>query len=116
MHCVSSYPCLDEQADLSRINKIKSISKNIGLSDHTNDILSSVVSLGLGVNLIEKHFTIDNNLPGRDNKFAILPKQLLELSRIIERYKKFNIVSKEKFIPQEIEIRKIYSGRWSKQN
>ncbi len=116
MHCVSSYPCLDEQANLSRINKIKTISKNIGLSDHTNDILSSVVSLGLGINLIEKHFTIDNKLPGRDNKFAILPKQLLELSRIIERYKKFNIISKEKFIPQEIEIRKIYSGRWSKEN
>ena len=74
MHCVSSYPCNDEQANLGRITKIKEISKNVGLSDHTNDILSSVVSLSYGISLIEKHFTIDNSLPGRDNKFAILPK------------------------------------------
>ena len=116
MHCVSSYPCNDEQANLARITKIKEISKNVGLSDHTNDILSSVVSLSYGISLIEKHFTIDNSLPGRDNKFAILPKKFLELKNVIERYKKFNLIKKERFIPQEIEIRKVYSGRWSKQN
>ena len=49
MHCVSSYPCNDEQANLGRITKIKEISKNVGLSDHTNDILSSIVSLSCGM-------------------------------------------------------------------
>ena len=76
MHCVSSYPCSDEITNLSRINKLKKISKNIGLSDHTPDILSSILSLDYNVNIIEKHFTINNNLPGRDNKFAIFIKLL----------------------------------------
>jgi N,N'-diacetyllegionaminate synthase len=114
MHCVSSYPCSDDKVNLLRLNEIKKISKNIGLSDHTHDILSSVVSLSYGVTLIEKHFTIDNSLPGRDNKFAILPKDFIELKKSVNRYKNFNLPIKEKFIPQELEIRKIYSGRWSK--
>ena len=87
MHCVSSYPCNDEQANLGRITKIKEISKNVGLSDHTNDILSSVVSLSYGISLIEKHFTIDNSLPGRDNKFAILPAELKNLIDFNELFK-----------------------------
>jgi|TARA_B100000780_G_scaffold270530_1_gene230453 N,N'-diacetyllegionaminate synthase len=114
MHCVSSYPCIDENADLSRILRLKEISKNIGLSDHTSDILSSTFSLNLGVTLIEKHFTIDNNLPGRDNKFAILPNQFLELKKNITRFHKMFKKKQEVFISQEKEIRNIYTGRWSK--
>ena len=113
MHCVSSYPCDSKFVNLGRINSLKKISKNIGLSDHSKDILSSVLSLPLGVTLIEKHFTIDNNLPGRDNKFAILPKEMKKLS---ENIKEFNLMFKSQrkgFIKQELEVRKIYSGRWS---
>ena len=113
MHCVSSYPCDSKFVNLGRINSLKEISKNIGLSDHSKDILSSVLSLPLGVTLIEKHFTIDNNLPGRDNKFAILPKEMKKLS---ENIKEFNLMFKSQrkgFIKQELEVRKIYSGRWS---
>ena len=114
MHCVSSYPCTDENADLSRILKLKKISKSIGLSDHTNDILSSTLSLNLGITLIEKHFTIDNSLPGRDNKFAILPNKFLELKNNIIRFNKMFKKRQEVFISQEKEIRNIYTGRWSK--
>ena len=114
MHCVSSYPCSDDKVNLLRLNEIKKISKNVGLSDHTHDILSSIISLSYGITLIEKHFTIDNSLPGRDNKFAILPSEFMELKKSVDRYKSFNLPFKEKFIPQELEIRKIYSGRWSK--
>lgn len=114
MHCVSSYPCNDEHSNLNRINKLKKISKKIGLSDHTSDTLSAILSLSLGVTLIEKHFTIDNNLPGRDNKFAILPNEFLNLKNNIKRYNKMFKFNKESFISQEKEIRKIYTGRWSK--
>ena len=84
----------------------------MGLSDHSDGILSATLSLSMGVILIEKHFTTNNNLPGRDNKFAILPKNMEELSQNI---KKFYIMYKSKklgFIKQEKEIRKVYSGRW----
>jgi len=45
MHCVSAYPCDDKNVDLSRIVKLKKITNNIGLSDHSSDILSCLFSL-----------------------------------------------------------------------
>ena len=62
MHCVSSYPCSPENANLPRINHL---SKNFdGFSDHELGIDASLASLKYKTFCIEKHFTIDNNLPG----------------------------------------------------
>ena len=85
----------------------------IGISDHSPDILSTLFSLPFGVELIEKHFTVNNNLPGRDNKFAILPKQLKLLSENVLRFQKMQIINK-KLTKEEVEVRKVYSGRWTK--
>ena len=83
---MSAYPCESRLVNLSRINKLRNISKKIGLSDHSHGILSSILSFSLGVTLIEKHFTVDNKLPGRDNKFAILPKDLSNLISSANEY------------------------------
>ena len=114
MHCVSSYPCETQNVNLSRIFELKKISTYVGLSDHTKDILSSALSLSMGVTLIEKHFTIDNNLPGRDNKFAILPNDMMKLSKTIRIFEQMFEQKKKGFIKPEIEVRKIYNGRWEK--
>jgi len=71
MHCVSSYPCPAEKANLGRINFIKEHCPMVGYSDHTSDVISPVVSVALGARVVEKHFTINKELPGRDNKFAL---------------------------------------------
>ena len=113
MHCTSAYPCNDENVNLNRINDLKKICNSIGLSDHTPDILSSVCSLPYGVDLIEKHFTVDNKLPGRDNKFAILPKEMRELRTKADRFVSMQKANKKR-IKAEIEVRKVYSGRWNK--
>ena len=42
------------------------------------------ISLEFDPELIEKHFTISRKLPGRDNKFAILPNELYEIKKYIE--------------------------------
>lgn len=114
MHCVSAYPCESKLVNLSRIEKLKKICKNVGLSDHSYGILSSIISFSMGITLIEKHFTVDNKLPGRDNKFAILPKDLTNLINSANEYYLMNENNNKKFIKQEAEIRKIYTGRWSK--
>ena len=115
MHCVSMYPCPDYNVNLSRIKKLKKISDKvtIGISDHSPDIVSTLFSLPMGVELIEKHFTIDNNLPGRDNKFAILPSALKELRDKISRFE-LMIKYNSKLSKEEKEVRKVYSGRWTK--
>jgi hypothetical protein len=81
---------------------------------NTKDILSSILSLSMGVTLIEKHFTIDNRLPGRDNKFSILPNDMMKLARTIRIFEQMFKLKKKGFIKPEIEVRKIYTGRWIK--
>lgn len=77
MHCVSCYPCLPENANLKRLSTLKKIFPKalLGLSDHTQSLIIPAVSASYESYVIEKHFTIDNDLPGRDNKFALLPNQ-----------------------------------------
>ena len=80
MHCVSNYPTKLEDTELLKINRLKKkFKKNlIGLSDHTNDIYSSIASIPLGVVAIEKHFKIDK-IKTLDSNFSILPEQLKAL-------------------------------------
>lgn len=80
MHCVSSYPCNADQANLPRLDYLRGMCPQLGYSDHTIDVITPAVSLAFGVSVIEKHFTIDKNLPGRDNKFAL---DEVELSTMI---------------------------------
>jgi len=81
MHCVSSYPTKLKDINLRRITKLKLDYKNclVGLSDHTNDITSSIASIPFGVVAIEKHFKIDNTIKTVDSSFSITPNQLKRL-------------------------------------
>ena len=81
LHCVSDYPTILKDTNLKNITKLKSIYSKyqIGLSDHTSDIISSLASIPLGVVAIEKHFKINNKIKTADSKFSITPKQLKEL-------------------------------------
>tara|TARA_B110000444_G_scaffold261004_1_gene310436 strand:- start:25062 stop:25868 length:807 start_codon:yes stop_codon:yes gene_type:complete len=112
-HCVSRYPCEDQHINLPRIDKLKEITTNIGISDHSIDILSSLLSLNKGIKFIEKHFTIDKKLPGRDNAFAILPQDLKELSNTIKRYE-LMLESTSLISNSDKDIRQYYAGRWAK--
>ena len=114
MHCVSVYPGSYEIANLPKMIALMSLHDNVGYSDHIVGVESAKIAIGEGAVVVEKHFTTDNDLPGRDNKFAILPK---DLSQLIESANKFNLMFENKnkgFIKQESEVRKIYTGRWSK--
>jgi len=113
MHCVSSYPCNYENANLPKINKLKELTSNVGYSDHTLGVLSSIASIEYGVTMIEKHFTIDNNLPGRDNQFAILPEELKSLKNYIELRDVMNVDKGDGHQECELDARENYSGRWN---
>tara|TARA_Y100000816_G_C26055874_1_gene554058 strand:- start:347 stop:1159 length:813 start_codon:yes stop_codon:yes gene_type:complete len=114
MHCVSSYPCSDKNVNLPRIQHLKKYHNRVGFSDHTEDIQASLFSLSYGIEVIEKHFTIDNNLPGRDNKFAILPEDLKILASNIDRFKRMRIDHGIDYQDCESETVNVYRGRWSK--
>lgn len=114
LHCVSSYPCKFSDINLPKIGLFKKYFKKVGFSDHTLGIEASVLSLKYEPNYIEKHFTIDRSLPGRDNKFAILPDELKLLKNYINTSLEVDKFKGKNYLKCEIEARKIYSGRWSK--
>jgi len=113
LHCVSTYPCPPEKANLPRILYLKDFSNKVGYSDHVEGIDAAKVSLEYGVSYIEKHFTTDKTLPGRDNKFAILPEELKSLVYYIKQRTLMRRSRGTGFQECERESREVYTGRWS---
>lgn len=89
LHCTSTYPTRYEDMNLRVITKLKDKFKMpVGLSDHSIGICAAFAAVVLGACVIEKHFTIDRNWPGPDQKASINPSELEELVigvRAIER-------------------------------
>lgn len=108
MHGVYLYPCPLEFSNLSRIRYYKSFYPHVGYSDHTEGHEAPFAALGMGVEVIEKHFTTNNALEGKDNAFSCLPPTL---KRICDFRDKMVIMTNETD-PDESGI-KVYKGRWA---
>lgn len=77
LHCVSIYPPKDDQVNLNNIELYKKLFNHpIGYSDHTIGTVAPVMSLTMGVCVIEKHFTLDKNMEGWDHKISADPSEL----------------------------------------
>jgi sialic acid synthase SpsE len=113
LHCVSSYPCLPSIANIPRMIKFKQLGLSIGYSDHIQGVESAKVAIEFGAEVIEKHFTVDNNLPGRDNKFAILPEELANLTSYIKLREEMLIDKGLDFQECELDSRNNYTGRFN---
>ena len=80
LHCVSAYPAELSEANLMSIKYLKKqFDVEVGLSDHSNGILASVIAVSLGANIIEKHFTLDRGDGGVDSEFSLEPHEMSEL-------------------------------------
>lgn len=80
LHCVSAYPAPPEQVNLRAMQTMASaFGIPVGFSDHTLGIEVSLAAVALGACVIEKHFTVDRDLPGPDHKAALEPHELAAL-------------------------------------
>ena len=80
LHCTSQYPTPPLDVHLNKITTLKTtFPYPIGFSDHSDGIIAAVGSVALGAVFIEKHYTLDKNLPGPDHRFSMDPKELKEL-------------------------------------
>ncbi len=113
LHCISSYPLSYSNCNLPRIKTLKMFFPKVGYSDHTFGIEGAKISLEYNPCVIEKHFTLDQSLPGRDNKFAILPHELRELSDYINKREEMNVSHGEGYLECEQEARDIMTGRFN---
>lgn len=80
LHCNNAYPTPTSDINLNTIPYlIKNTNCKIGLSDHTTSTLTPAIAVAAGATTIERHFTLDKNLPGPDHAFALEPNQLKEM-------------------------------------
>ena len=88
LHCTTQYPAPYESVNLRAMDALASLGcAAVGYSDHTIGTTVSVAAVGLGAKVIEKHFTLDRNLPGPDHRASLEPhelKQLVDEIRIAE--------------------------------
>ncbi|MDP7525537.1 MAG: N-acetylneuraminate synthase [Dehalococcoidales bacterium] len=80
LHCVTSYPARIEEMNLRAMETLRgAFSLPVGLSDHTLGITVPIAAVALGACVIEKHFTLDRNLPGPDHRASQEPEELKEM-------------------------------------
>lgn len=89
LHCNTEYPTPYEDVNLLAMNTIKEAFKvNVGYSDHTLGIEVPIAAVALGAKVIEKHFTLDKNLPGPDHKASLEPDELKTMITAIRNIEK----------------------------
>lgn len=82
LHCVSNYPADAEECNLKAMDTLATaFGVSVGWSDHTLGSAVSLAAVGLGACVIEKHFTLNRNLPGPDHASSLEPEELTELIR-----------------------------------
>ncbi|MBE0471250.1 MAG: N-acetylneuraminate synthase, partial [Methyloprofundus sp.] len=77
LHATTDYPTQMQDVNLIAMQTIAQAFKvKVGYSDHTPGIEVPTAAVALGASVIEKHFTLDKNLPGPDHKASLEPKEL----------------------------------------
>ena len=114
LHCVSLYPCPLEKVNMDRMIAFNKLGLRFGYSDHTMGTEAAKYAICLGAEYVEKHFTLNRALPGRDQKMSTTIEEFFE---IVEWA---NLINKIKGVPnpilskQEHTFRENYIGKWGK--
>jgi len=74
MHCVSTYPMTDEDANLNRIKALRErYGCNVGYSGHEVGLAVSYAAAALGITSLERHITLDRSMYGSDQSASVEP-------------------------------------------
>ncbi|MFJ8064182.1 N-acetylneuraminate synthase [Psychrobacillus sp. NPDC096426] len=86
LHCTTEYPAPFKTINLKAINQLeKELELPIGFSDHSQGIVASIAATGMGATVIEKHFTLDRELPGPDHVASLEPSELKMMIKCIRQ-------------------------------
>ncbi len=86
LHCVSNYPAAAEDVNLRAMETMRvAFGVPVGYSDHTTGDEVTLAAVALGACIIEKHFTLDRELPGPDHRASLEPAELAAAVRGIRK-------------------------------
>ena len=112
LHCNTEYPTPMKDVNLKAMLTIKDeLGVNIGYSDHTLGIEVPIAAVAMGATVIEKHFTLDRNMPGPDHRASLEPGELRAMVVAIRNIEKAMGVGEKK--PSSSETKNISVARKS---
>lgn len=89
LQCTTEYPTPYEDVNLKAMETLKEkFGLEVGLSDHTMGIEVDIAAVAMGATVIEKHFTLDRNMPGPDQKASLEPIELRQMVSSIRNVEK----------------------------
>lgn len=108
LHCTTNYPCPLEEVNLRAMLTLKKeFNSPVGYSDHTLGIIVPIMATVMGATVLEKHFTLDKNLPGPDHKASLEPKELKEMVEAIRETEKALGSNRKRPTKSEEKIKKV---------
>jgi len=112
LHCNTQYPTPFADVNLRAIERIrKTFNTDVGYSDHTQGIEVAIAAVALGAQIIEKHITISNSLPGPDHRASLEPQEFSTMVKSIRNISK--ALGNFCKVPSKSEIKNINVARKS---
>lgn len=104
LHCTTEYPAPIKDVNLNVMKTLKdAFGYPVGYSDHTQGIEVDLAAVALGAEVIEKHFTLDRDLPGPDHKASLEPDELKAMVDGIRKIEDALGTAEKK--PSEVELK-----------
>lgn len=107
MHCVSTYPMRDEDANLNAIHTLRErYGCRVGYSGHEVGLAVSYAAAALGISSLERHITLDRAMYGSDQSASIAPAGLRQLVGGVRKIEQAMGSGKKEYVQGEVEIAK----------
>jgi N-acetylneuraminate synthase len=82
LHCTTEYPAPPQEVNLRAMQTIaQAFGVAVGYSDHTQGTEVPIAAVAMGATVIEKHLTLDRNLPGPDHQASLEPEEFAAMVR-----------------------------------
>lgn len=112
LQCTTEYPAPFSDVNLRAMDTLaEHFGLAVGFSDHTVGIEAAVAAVARGASMIEKHLTLDQNLPGPDHKASLEPKDFAAMVRAIRNVEA--ALGNGRKVPQPSELANIVVARKS---
>lgn len=112
LHCCCNYPAEYKNINLNAMETMhKMFDVPVGYSDHSVDIFVPIAAVTMGAAVIEKHFTLDNDMPGPDHALSLDPNDFSKMVQGIKAVEKAKGSFAKQPAPTEVDL--IHDGRRS---
>jgi len=112
LHCTSNYPPRYSDVNLQAMATIeRAFDVPVGYSDHTPGIGVSIAAAAHGACVIERHFTLDKNLPGPDQRLSLTPPEFRQMAKEIRNVEQALGTAVKAPVASEMAMRRLHRRR-----